>query len=169
MTGPPDEWRCAHGARLWTFTSFHRLLSLPPFRYWRADLNEPWLPPCFHGTLLLPSRRIIFFFQRNRLEPVVILSTIVSLLQEGSLRSTNSRCTPGYIVGTVIGSNLNFDDCDFGRVNFRGQIRMQKVIGRSPPPPLLHNTVEIVITVSNLDCTTMRVQQAARLIGLQVR
>lgn len=55
------------------------------------------------------------------------------------------------------------------RVNFRGQIRMQKVIGRSPPPPLLHNTVEIVITVSNLDCTTMRVQQAARLIGLQVR
>ena len=95
-----------------------------------------------------------FFFQRNRLEPVVILSTIVSLPQEGSLRSTNSRCTLGYIVGTVIGSNLNFDDCDFGRVNFRGQIRMQKVIGRSPPPPLLQNTVEIVITVSNLDCTT---------------
>lgn len=122
-----------------------------------------------HASLLLPSRRTIFFFQRNRLEPVVILSSIVSLPQEGSLRSTNSRCTPGYIVGTVIGSNLNFDDCDFGRVNFRGQIRMQKVIGRSPPPPLLHNTVEIVITVSNLDCTTMRVQQAARLIGLQVR
>lgn len=95
-----------------------------------------------------------FFFQRNRLEPVVILSTIVSLSQEGSFRSTNSRCTLGYIVGTVIGSNLNFDDCDFGR---------------SPPSPLLHNTVEIVITVSNLDCTTMRVQQAARLIGLQVR